>query len=294
MPEHDHRVPLSIIVNGTLAVIEAAPDQLLSAVIERALAHTGNHGQPPGNWELRDEAGAVLNPDRTVESYNLRPATKLFLNLKAGVGGERALRPWQAVDPRVSRAKFDREVAEYRTLEADYRRRGWLLLRADFPTIVVALAAPQLTPMAIITGVAFDYTNYDAIPPSVRLVNPFTEEPYTAKNIPTLLPRARTQAAPAGLIPGIPEAIVPRFQIVENLMASYADEDVPFLCLPGVREYHEHPAHSGDAWELHRAGGAGRLVRLLEVIYRVGVEPITGYNISLVPQISFQASPVAQ
>jgi hypothetical protein len=69
-------------------------------------------------------------------------------------------------------------------------------------------------------------------------------------------------------------------------MQAAKPEDIPFLCIAGVREYHEHPAHSGDAWELHRQAGAGRLVRLLEVIDTYGVRPISAYNIELVPRVS--------
>jgi hypothetical protein len=72
----------------------------------------------------------------------------------------------------------------------------------------------------------------------------------------------------------------------QQLMQAYGPDDIPFLCLAGVREYHEHPGHSGDAWELHRTQGAGRLVRLLEVITKYGVEPIADYNISIVLQVS--------
>ena len=72
----------------------------------------------------------------------------------------------------------------------------------------------------------------------------------------------------------------------QPLMQAAKPEDIPFLCIAGVREYHEHPAHSGDAWELHRKAGAGRLVRLLEVIDTYGVRPISGYNIELVPRVS--------
>jgi hypothetical protein len=57
--------------------------------------------------------------------------------------------------------------------------------------------------------------------------------------------------------------------------------DIPFLCIAGVREYHAHPAHSGDLWELHRESGAGRLIRLLDLIHRYGVEPISDYQIQL-------------
>ena len=58
-------------------------------------------------------------------------------------------------------------------------------------------------------------------------------------------------------------------------------EDVPFLCIPGVREYHEHPAHSGDSWLLHKGSGEGTLYFLLNTIYRYGVEPIPSYGISM-------------
>ena len=193
--------------------------------------------------------------------------------------------PPQFVDPQVSRTKFEREIAEYRELERDYRLRGWLLVRADFPSVLVVLAAPQLKPPAIITAVSFDYTNYDMQPPSVRLVDPFTAEPYKAKDLPTHLKRSvETAGAP---IPGLqlPLGAQARFVAQQPLMQWYGPDETPFLCLAGVREYHDHPGHSGDAWELHRRSGAGRLVRLLETIAKYGVQPISDYQISLEPHI---------
>jgi hypothetical protein len=192
----------------------------------------------------------------------------------------------QFVEPRVSRKKFEREIVEYRQLERDYRRRGWLLVRADFPSVLVVLAAPQLKPPAIVTGVAFDYTNYDMQPPSVRLVDPFTEEPYKAKDLPTHLKRSVETAGPP--IPGLqlPLGAQARFVAQQPLMQWYDANDTPFLCVAGVREYHDHPGHSGDAWELHRRSGAGRLVRLLETIAKYGVQPINDYQVSLEPRIS--------
>ncbi|HEV8486099.1 MAG TPA: putative metal-binding protein [Blastocatellia bacterium] len=192
----------------------------------------------------------------------------------------------QYVDPQVSRTKFDREIAEYRQVECDYLRRGWFLVRADFPSVLVVLAAPQLTPPAIVTGVAFDYTNYDMEPPSVRLVDPFTGEPYKAKELPTHLKRSVETNGPP--IPGLqlPLGAQARFKTQLPLMQWYGPDDTPFLCLAGVREYHQHPGHSGDAWELHRRSGAGRLVRLLETITKYGIEPISDYQIKLQPLIA--------
>jgi hypothetical protein len=133
--------------------------------------------------------------------------------------------------------------------------------------------------------VLFDYTNYDAEPPSVKLVNPFTREPYFAKDLPTTLNRS----VPAQTIefPGVAGANL-QMQAVQPLMQAQTPDEVPFLCIAGVREYHEHPGHSGDAWELHRKSGAGRLVRLLEVIHKYGVEPLRGFSVNLVPQVGFE------
>jgi len=88
---------------------------------------------------------------------------------------------------------------------------------------------------------------------------------------------------PPGIVP--PGGSPPRVITQQALMQSYGPDDIPFLCVAGVREYHDHPAHSGDAWELHRASGAGRLIRLLEVIDTYGVQPISGYNVELVPRV---------
>jgi hypothetical protein len=188
----------------------------------------------------------------------------------------------QHVEPAVSRAKFEQEIADFRSLEQDYRRNGWMLLEACFPQVLVAMAAPQCSPPPIVCGVLIDYTNYDAEPPSVRLVDPFTAEPYLADQLPTNLPRA--VAGQSLELRGMPGSL--QVQGAQPLMQAYGPKEIPFLCIAGVREYHLHPAHSGDPWELHRAAGAGRLVRLLEVIHTYGVETVKGYGVNLVPQVS--------
>jgi putative metal binding uncharacterized protein len=190
----------------------------------------------------------------------------------------------QYVDPAVSRAKFEREIAEYEAMEAEYRSRGWLLVRARFPDVLVVLAAPKVKPTPVVVGVAFDYTNYDAAPPSVRLVNPFTGKPYLNKELPTQLPRGLPKQEVA-IGAGNARMVVGQIQ---PLMQAHGPDEVPFFCMAGVREYHEHPAHSGDSWELHRPAGAGRLYRLLDLIHRYGIAPITGYAVDLVPQIRFE------
>jgi len=199
----------------------------------------------------------------------------------------------QYADPNVSRRKFERELAEYRALGGEYRRRGWFLIEAEFPKVLVALASAKLKPPALVMGVAFDYGNYDAAPPSVRIVDPFTGEPLKHKELPNPLNRALPQqelalSMPAGGLPGVQKVML---QGAQPYLQAYGPEEIPFLCLAGVREYHEHPAHSGDVWELHRASGAGRLVRLLEIIHRYGIEPIMGMGVQLIPQFNINYGP---
>ncbi len=80
------------------------------------------------------------------------------------------------------------------------------------------------------------------------------------------------------------------------LQAWNEDDERPFVCLQGVREYHDNPGHTGDSWWLHRAAGAGRIVRLLELISRYGTEQMVDvqYRIQLQFQgIGHQISPEA-
>ena len=189
------------------------------------------------------------------------------------------------VDPAVSRAKFDREIAAFLSIEADYRARGWFLVKADWPVAIVVLASNKTSPPAIVTTVQFDYTNYDAEPPSVRLIDPFSGRFLLSKELPTRLPRMIP--GPEINIPGGPKA---QLNTEQALMQGHSPEDLPFLCVSGVKEYHDHPGHSGDPWETHRSASEGRLVRLLEVISKYGLEPVTGFNVNLVPQVTLAFS----
>ena len=199
----------------------------------------------------------------------------------------------QFTDPAVSRRKFAREIAEFRSQAGEYGHQGWFLADAEFPHVLVILATPKTQPVSILCGVWFDYSNYDAVPPSVRLVHPLTREPYRWSEVPTQLPRLlsppdaeRIAQAPAPGVAQAPAQGVPQVQlVVQPLLQAYGDDDIPFLCIAGVREYHDHPAHSGDHWELHRTSGAGRLVRLVQVISKYGLEPIQGFAVQMVPKV---------
>lgn len=61
---------------------------------------------------------------------------------------------------------------------------------------------------------------------------------------------------------------------MQAMMQAFSDDQIPFLCLAGVREYHNNPGHTGDSWFLHRGTGAGTLNFLLEQLYKYGVRPM--------------------
>jgi hypothetical protein len=85
--EMAEKIALQIIVNGTPALVEANPHAALQSVVGRALELTSNTGQPEQNWEIRDGAGNALDLGAKIDSFGFAPGTRLFLNLKAGVGG---------------------------------------------------------------------------------------------------------------------------------------------------------------------------------------------------------------
>ncbi|MDN4987191.1 DUF2604 domain-containing protein [Bradyrhizobium sp. WYCCWR 13022] len=84
---HGDVVKITMVVNGQPVTIEATQQEKLSEVRQRALTETQNLAQPPENWEIKDEAGAVLDPDKRVGEYHFGKEVTLFLSLKAGVAG---------------------------------------------------------------------------------------------------------------------------------------------------------------------------------------------------------------
>ena len=195
--------------------------------------------------------------------------------------------PDTLVDPSVSRAKFERELAEWRRQQDVYDQRGIWLLKADFPAVFAVFAAPKLKPPSVVFGALLDFTNYDLWPVSVQLANPFTRVPYKQKELPVQFKRR---------VPAVtPEALAAQgimLQDGEQPMAIAHDPaDVPFICLPGIREYHDHPAHSGDSWLLHRGRGEGTLYFILDQLYKYGVEAIKTYQVGMQFVISYHGEP---
>ncbi|WP_342723972.1 DUF2604 domain-containing protein [Bradyrhizobium sp. B097] len=88
--DHGHHVKITMVVNGQPVTIKATEQEKLSEVRQRALTETQNLAQPPENWEIKNEAGTVLDPDKRVGHYHFGKEVTLFLSLKAGAAGAAA------------------------------------------------------------------------------------------------------------------------------------------------------------------------------------------------------------
>jgi Predicted metal binding domain len=112
----------------------------------------------------------------------------------------------------------------------------------------------------ILCGVHIDFTDFDVRPPSVVFVDPFNETPlnygacwkFTRFN-----PRSPLPGGPTG-----PQ----QYEVVDMIQAF--DTNKPFLCLQGVREYHDSSAHTGDSWFLHRRKNL--LIHILTILQQFG------------------------
>lgn len=183
------------------------------------------------------------------------------------------------VDPAVSRSKFEAEVAEWTRRSADHAKRGILLLAAEYPKTFAAFALPILRPPQLLFGVELDFANYDVWPPSVRFADPLTREPW---------PPGVTSPAKA-IISNVVMDIFIRFRQDPTIANRFTPEcpvlrqgpgGPAFLCMKGVREYHDHPAHSGDSWLQYRGSGIGTLFYILDKLHEFGIAHLNGMHLT--------------
>jgi hypothetical protein len=178
----------------------------------------------------------------------------------------------QLVDPAVSQAKLKRELGAWARNESEYRRQGWILLSAEGLEVEVAFAS--LIPMGgaavpvVLPVIHLSYENYDLWPPSLTFIDLFSREPMQC------LVDAAWVEAPDGS---------PR-----NVLITNADGK-QFLCFPGTREYHEHPDHDGDVWELYRAGGHGSLAVICERVHSTIGALVGGVQVNIQPGLLYPA-----
>jgi hypothetical protein len=184
------------------------------------------------------------------------------------------------VDPEISRAKFEREMNQWQDLAPEHGKRGIFVTQAKFPDLFAVFAAPRLRPPSVVFGVALNFDNYDFWPPSVRFLDPFTREPYTKTNLPPFLMK---QPLPAGF--QAPPGVQVQEPVAQAVMFQ-GDEGEAFFCAQGIREYHDHPAHTGDPWLMHRKSGKGTLFHVLDKLHEFGISILKAHQMNMVIQVN--------
>lgn len=168
------------------------------------------------------------------------------------------------VDPEVTRRKFERELELWREQEEVYRRRGWLMLSQGELSVDIGflgrLPVGRQPIPAMSACVRIDFTDYDLEPPSVEFIDPMSGE-YVSPPVQALVGTAED----------------PRDLVVH----SHPETNRPFFCVPGVREYHNHPQHSGDSWLLHRQSGEGRLATICDRIWQTMARNLIGIQVNV-------------
>jgi hypothetical protein len=81
------KVILIFIINGEDVPVEMSMEDILARARNKALGDSHNTGQPPDEWEIRNEKGHFLDSQSTIGSHALKNGSKLFLTLKVGLGG---------------------------------------------------------------------------------------------------------------------------------------------------------------------------------------------------------------
>jgi len=88
VPSHpDKHIQLVIVVSGQPLQETINPNERLEVLVRKALNESGNHGQPPGDWELRREDGTLLDQQQRADDAGLHDGMTLFLTPRAGAGG---------------------------------------------------------------------------------------------------------------------------------------------------------------------------------------------------------------
>jgi hypothetical protein len=198
------------------------------------------------------------------------------------------------IDPKVNRIKFDRELGRLVDQRAILETRGIIVLSStSFPYIDVLfvprhplqVAVPPAPGMQLPPGVQmpsppadlpagatavmlvnfelpslalrafkarFDLTDYDLRAPSLEFFDPWTD---VALQYATMFRAVEFE---------------PQRKAHLVLLDNHPITKKPFLCIRGIREYHEHPQHSGDDWMLYRQTLS--LFSIVMSLWRVSVD----------------------
>jgi putative metal binding uncharacterized protein len=183
------------------------------------------------------------------------------------------------LDPAVNHLKFDGEITCLQGQRGFLEAHGIFLMASTSYPAIDLLCVPRhvlqaITPVTqqgglfLPAGTArqvevpslsasafkahFDLTNYDLDPPSLEFRDPWTDAPLQYSTMLRALQFDRDR----------------RGQIV--LLDDHPATHKPFLCVRGIREYHDHPQHSGDEWLLYRKSMS--MFSIVMTLWRVALD----------------------
>ena len=85
MPQN--KFSIVFIVNGVDVPVDVNLNAPIKTGRNKALELSNNTGRPPEEWEIHDDAGQPLDPNKKAGQLGLKDGDRLFLNLKVGAGG---------------------------------------------------------------------------------------------------------------------------------------------------------------------------------------------------------------
>jgi hypothetical protein len=180
------------------------------------------------------------------------------------------------MDPVVARRKFSSEVDTLHRQRETLVGWGCWVVEADYPNVwvvfvprhslllsvpavqpagglfipgprpLVAVEIPMVSARALGVQVALD--DFDIRAPALTFCDPWTRTPLSYERLCRGFHTDDTGKT---------------FNV---LLDKHPVTGRPFLCMRGVREYHEHPQHSGDDWMLYR--GSVGLFAVLSMVWR--------------------------
>ena len=271
----ENKTTLTVVVSGAPQSVTVNGHQKVAELMRKALHAAGIQDSDLSGWSLRFAGGGeAIPPEARIAEEGISAGATLFLDRDAGGGGQVAVPPADEpvspvlVDPAVSAAKFERALADWEANRSVYSERGWILLsreglRVDVAFTVRLPIGSFQDLVAVPLAVRFGFENYDLWPPSVALIDPIDRRWLQIPRLAALDFGSQDDA-------GIPSNL---------FVGGHPATGHVFFCVPGVREYHTHPEHTGDDWLLHRGEGLGTLGQLCDLLWRLAVRPVTGLNI---------------
>ena len=143
------------------------------------------------------------------------------------------------MDKAVSKRKFEAEIRSLKSEAAAYVSvKGWRSVSETHPLLAIALRHCRSS-----REIEFRFTcdDWDELPPSLALYNSEDGRELQWAEWP---------------------------QGEWSVHNTHPSTNKPFLCLPGIREYHTHPSHVGDKWEGYRLRGTYRLRDIIDRVHQ--------------------------